>query len=210
MAVKRMYYGGTKRTYPYKKAKIAGRYTVPRATGAINMTETKYFDSELTLTDITAVTNWSGTELDPDLVPVASINTLVCPKQGNDINQRIGRRIAVKGIRIRGVVRSESEQNQTATDYGNLIRIILCIDQQTNGSQMNGEDLMQDPVTNSSNVSINSFQNLQNLGRFRVLKDKTFTLNNPAVTYDGTNIEQNGLVRHFKWNIGFKNRLFQI
>jgi hypothetical protein len=116
----------------------------------------------------------------------------------------------VKGIRIRGVVRSESEQNQTATDYGNLIRIILCIDQQTNGSQMNGEDLMQDPVTNSSNVSINSFQNLQNLGRFRVLKDKTFTLNNPAVTYDGTNIEQNGLVRHFKWNIGFKNRLFQI
>ena len=62
---------------------------------------------------------------------------------------------------------------------------------------------MRSPTTASSTIAIHSFQSLANLGRFKVLKDKTFTMQNPNSSYDGTNIEQQGLKRTFKFVIKF-------
>jgi len=36
-----------------------------------------------------------------------------------------------------------------------------------------------------------------------VLKDKIFIHQNPNMSYDGTNVEQAGLIKHFKWTIKF-------
>jgi len=52
--------------------------------------------------------------------------------------------------------------------------------------------------------SVNAFQNPNNFGRFQVLKDKTFTLQNPNASFDATNIEMQGLVKPFKFTHKFK------
>lgn len=173
-----------------KKFKQHGREFVPRTMGPFYQTEKKYFDSIKTSTAL--ATTWTGSELDP------TDNTLFAPQEGNDIDNRNGRKVFVKTIRLRGLLTCDSQADQTATDEGSVCRLILYMDSQANGTQSQGEDLM-----GSTNVT--GFQNLANLGRFRVLKDKTYVFQNPAVTYDGTNIEQQGLVKYVKWNITFKN-----
>lgn len=56
----------------------------------------------------------------------------------------------------------------------------------------------------SSGTAFNQFQNTAFFGRFRVLKDKRFVLQNPTLTWDGTNLEQSGIGRQFKINFKFR------
>ncbi|WP_445775590.1 hypothetical protein [Shewanella sp.] len=159
----------------------------------------KYYDTFLNASAITATTTWAGSELDP-----ATILTLCAPVKGTGINNRIGREVNVHKIKIRGMVNVPSQVDQTAKDAAFYARLILVMDTQTNAAQMAGESLMANPGAATANLTVNTFQNLDSLGRYRVLKDKNFTLQNPATSWDGTNIEQNGLVRPFKWTHTFK------
>lgn len=176
----------------------SGRQTVPRTMGAFAQTERKYFTSLVSADGITTSTNWASTELDP------AANSMFTPQEGSDIDNRVGRRVEVVKIQVRGNITCAAQPNQTAAQEPTLVRLILCQDMQTNGTQMSGEELMQPPATATAPLAVCSFQNPANFGRFRVLKDKLFTLTNPALTYDGTNIEQNGLVKAFKWTIKFQ------
>jgi len=90
------------------------------------------------------------------------------------------------------------QANQTATDAGSYIRLMLVQDKQSNGTQMTGTQLMTSPGVASTILAVTTFQNIDNFGRFKVLKDKTILIQNPAVSFDGTNVEQQGLIRKFK------------
>lgn len=162
--------------------------------------EIKYFDSLLDDTAVATSMDWTGTELDP-----ATLNTLFAPTEGSGISNRVGRKVMVKGIRIRGILKYVNEINLTLGVEPTTIRLIMFMDQQTNGTQAQGEQLMQPPATADADLVTLSMMNLGSLGRFRVLKDTTLTVQNPNTTYDGTNIETNGLNRTFKWNVSFKN-----
>ena len=159
----------------------------------------KYFDTELALTALTASTDWTGTEFDP-----TTFNTLFVPVVGAGINQRIGKGAKVYKIKIRGSIVCASQVDQTSADSGTQIRLLLVQDKQTNATQAQGEQVMTDPTAASAAVAVNSFQNIDNFGRFRVLKDKTIILDNSNLSWDGTNMEQAGQVRTFKINIRFK------
>lgn len=190
--------GVTKR--PKKKTKTyqgaATRY-VARSPGVKAITETKYFDTEIAQTAILpSATTWAGGELDP-LVGLC----LFFPTQGNAYNQREGRKTYVKKIKLNGWVIVPAQSNQTATDHGSTIRLIMYMDKQTNASQSQAEDLM---ASGNSTLPSVMFQNPANFGRFRVLKDKTITMSNPTITYDGTNLEQSSIIRHFKMNVKFR------
>lgn len=176
-----------------------GTVTVPRTRGAVAMTERKYFDSFLSASAITASTDWTGTEHDP------AGNCLFYPVEGSDINERIGRKVTLVKLTIRGVIRAPAQVNQTAGDAASVVRLILVQDEQTNAAQMQGEQLMSAPGAANALLCNQTFQSTANFGRFRVLKDKTFTLSNPNMAWDGTNIETNGLNRAFKFSIVFKN-----
>lgn len=186
----------------------AGYTTVPRTRGVYAQGEMKYFDTELPSTAIAASTDWTGTEYDPTTTnegtPVANPLTLCVPKVGSAINQRIGREIKLHKLKIRGSIIVPAQQNQTAPDGGHIIRVILAQDMQTNSTQMQGEQLMQAPVTANATQAVLEFQSLANFGRFRVLKDKMFKVENPNISYDGTNMEQQGLIFHFKWTVNFR------
>ena len=96
------YYGnrGVKKQRMYRAPR--GTYVVPRAIGAINMSEYKYFTSDLINSLVSPSTGWAGGEHDP-----ATANTLFSPTEGNDINNREGRRVAIRGLRIRGIIENE-------------------------------------------------------------------------------------------------------
>lgn len=174
-----------------------GYSTVPRTRGAYSKGEMKYFDTNRSLVAVAASPTWTSVSVNP-----ATINTLFCPTVGSAINQRIGREVKVSKIKIRGCFEVAPQQNQLIGDYPSVIRLVLVQDTQTNATQMTGTQLMSSGSTTLDGV--NAFQNLDNFGRFRVLKDKHITLQNPNTAYDGTNLEQQGLIRYFKITHVFK------
>lgn len=177
-----------------------GFSSVARTRGAAVTGEMKYFESLLSASALTASVDWTGTEHDP-----ATLLTLFDPIVGAGVNQRIGKSVKVLKIKIKGIIASAPQIDQTAADGGSMIRMLLVQDMQTNSAQCQGEQVMAAPGTATSNLVNQSFQNIDNFGRFRVLKDITTNLQNPNMSYDGTNMEQAGLIRSFKMTAIFKN-----
>lgn len=93
---------------------------------------------------------------------------------GNTESTRIGRQIVVKKIHIRGVLQMDRESTGSTMldpEVGTRrCRYIIYLDKQTNGVAATVLDILQV-------ASINSLLNLNNSGRFRILKDKTLTFN---------------------------------
>lgn len=191
---------GRKRRRLTARRTVTGMRTVPRTTGAINLTETKYFDSQRTSNAIVEANTWAGSEQDP-----STLNTLFAPILGNAVNNRIGNRVFVRGIRIRGMIKISPEIDVTVGTDGSLMRLILYIDQQTNAAQSQGEEVIGDSTAANADLSMMNFRNLDSFGRFRILKDRTFRLQNPSITTDGTNLELNGLVQFFRINVRFRD-----
>ena len=197
------YTGNGARRHATRAAMVAARrpgmYTVPRTMGAVAVTERKYFDSFLNGSALTASTDWTGTEHDP-----ATLNCLFVPVEGSDINERIGRKVTVRKIQVRGHISIPAQTNQTTADQPGDCRIILYQDLQTNASFAQGEQLMAAPGAATALLCNSTFQSTANFGRFRVLKDKVYSLRQAAMAYDGTNIEQEGFTIPFKFTIRFR------
>jgi len=186
----------------------AGYGTVARTRGVYGRGEMKYYDTELGSTAVPSSLDWTATEFDPsttqEATPVANPLCLFAPIQGAAINQRIGRDARVFKIKIRGFIISHVQTNQTAMDEPAFVRIALVQDMQTNATQAQGEQVFQDPTTNSALIAANTFQALNNFGRFRVLKERTVILQDPNASYDGTNVEVMGQIRQWKMSIKFR------
>jgi hypothetical protein len=175
---------------------------VPRTPGGLASTERKYFDSgfaNANLNELTT-TGWAGSEIDP-----ATLNCLFAPSEGNGIENRVGNKVLVDKIALQGTMYLNRAENQTAAHGAVVIRILLYIDQQTNGTQAQAEDVLASG--GAVGQSIHEFQNTANFGRFRVLKDKKITMSVPSTSWDGTNIESNGNARNWKMVVKFSEPL---
>lgn len=177
-----------------------GVLTVPRTRGPFARGEMKYSDAYRVGVAVPKTTTWAGAELDP-----STANCLFSPVQGNDINNREGRHVYVTKLKLRGVISTTVLQDQADAIGGAAVRLILVQDQQTNGTQMNAEDLMASPQAANVSLTFCQFQNLQNFGRFKVLKDKIFYPKDPFSQTDGANTASECMSDiPFKWNIRFK------
>jgi len=172
------------------------RPSVARTRGAA-VQETRYFDNSQANTILGST--WTGSEIENS----TGKDCLFAPQQGSAVNERQGRKAVMKALRIRGTISLPAQSNQTATEGGTQVRVVLFQDMQTNGAQAQGEEVMTDyganPLTN-----LQSFQNLANVGRFKVWKDKTYVMGDQSAAYDGTNMEFFGQLKTFKWNIKFR------
>ncbi len=170
--------------------------TVARTRGVYGQGEMKYFDTFKAPTAIPASSNWTTTEMDP-----ATLDTIFDPTQGNAISQRIGQKAQLHKLKIKGTVDVPARVNQSVAESACVVRLILFQDMQTNATQAQGEELMRSEGT--SILNIDSFQNFNEFGRFRVYKDKVMTFNGANMSFDGTNIETAGLSKQFKFNLNF-------
>lgn len=174
---------------------------VPRTLGnPLAIGERKYFDSQLVTSALSAVTStFSNAMKDPP-----TLNTLFLPVPGTGINDRIGRRVAVHSLKIRGEIELANVNDAsvgTQAYAAAIFRLIIVQDKQTNGAQMSSSTLID---SGSGSLAWDMFQSTGSFGRFRVLKDKRYTLQDPNFGADLSNYDRNGLNRIFEFIIKFR------
>ncbi|AGS36186.1 putative viral capsid [Circoviridae 4 LDMD-2013] len=152
----------------YRKSGYYGRYN--RDTG----TELKFLDTSID--DAIVSTTLTVQTAGPNLIP-----------QGTAEDERVGRKVVVKSIhwRYRCLLPSSTSQNDTSE----VIRVMLLLDKQCNGSYPGASEILQ------TNNDWQSFNNLSNKDRFVTLYDKTIALNSMGNGGNGTTNESNE-VRH--------------
>lgn len=113
-------------------------------------------------------------------VPTAGAvkNSFLTVAQGVDESERIGRKIRVIGVAWHLKI-SLPAASGAAPNPGDTARVILYIDKQCNGASASVGDVLE-------TADIRSFRNLANIGRFKLLCDKMFTLNYNNLAWNGT------------------------
>lgn len=177
---------------------------LPRAQGL--GIETKFFDtsaSALAVNNPPAATAWAGLELNP-----ATVLCLNAPTQGTGASNREGRYITMESIQINGVLNFAAQIDQTAADQAPVIKLWLVLDKQCNGGTATGLD-SENVYTNPVATVIGGISPLRNMlfsKRFKVLKEFCLDVEQLQMTYDGTNIEQEGCHKVFEMFVELKGR----
>ncbi len=137
--------------------------------------ETKFVDYERTA--LTVDNAWAGNELDDTTaLAVSSI------AQGDGESQRDGRKCELLSCHLKGTATLASNEAQANPGESTVLRLILVLDKQTNGAQLNAED-----VVTATTLDVNAWRNLQNSQRFRILKDVRMDINFTQHTQEAVN-----------------------
>lgn len=156
--------------------------------------ERKFYDTSLAGQAV--VNSTSGAEVDP-----TTINSISVPQQGDGESQRDGRRFTINSASIRGVI---DEQANTTAQYQVLVALVL--DTQTNGAQLNSEDVYVNPSGNTlGNCALH--RNLKFVQRFKVLQTRLITMTPSGVGGDGTTVDYTFPQQPFSIFHSFKNGL---
>ncbi len=91
--------------------------------------------------------------------------------QGTTESERVGRKLIVKGIGWRWHMTLAT--TATATETSDIVRIILFLDKQANGATATVTGILE-------SADYQSFNNLANKSRFRVLMDRTYAFSAKA------------------------------
>ena len=188
--------------YPYAR-RYRPQYVRPgyglvgRTPGGSVLGEMKYFDTAVSASAVVNVANWAGTTNDPPL-----FNTLCAPVVGAAYNQRIGKEINIVKLKIRGMFQTAATEANASAIVPIVIRYGVFQDMQTNSNQAGGQ-LVMTPTSSVAQAPF-TFQNIDNFGRFKVLKDKVCVLQDPNLSGDATAHDINGKTHSFKMTIKFK------
>lgn len=179
------------RVVPYKKPRIT-KMVRPMASGGRDAyvygnrstrgflgLEQKFMDLGIPATVIS--TTLAGAELDPATVPyqVYCLNGIT---QGDGENDRDGRKVVTKSVMVKGTVDLPGADNINNGDT--TVFIALVLDKQTNGAQLNAEDVFT--TSAAGGLSSQPFRNLQYVQRFDVLASTTLCLENSGMAYNGS------------------------
>lgn len=184
----------TRRTQRRKSRALSRRNW--RWGGALGV-ERKWLDSSINAVTINAAGNMTGCEMDPGAL------CLNFPLMGTGQNNRIGNKYNITSIQVTGLCYLNPEANQTGAEPAYKINVALVWDKQTNGAQLNSEDVWANPAATVAGAA-NPLRNLLYSKRFKILKKTLVTLKPTTLSYDGTNMEQGGDVAPFEFYKEFK------
>ena len=180
-----------------RKGQITRSRGVFRTGGTLQL-ETNFFDSVRTNVVLTNPTNATGGEVSPN-----TIGCLNGVPQGDTSSNRSGSKILMKSIFINGSVHISDADSITSAQASPTIFIAPVLDTQTNGAQLNSEDVYSN-VNATPDAAITPLRNMSYTERFKVLKTKTITLK-PTQTFDGTDIARSGCSRPFKMKVNLRD-----
>jgi len=174
-----------------KRAKTRGVF-VARAVSHGIAPELKFYDTNLADNALTAPTDSTAGEKNPSAT--ITLNTVT---QGDGESQRDGRQISMTNIGIRGHIRVPAIANATAADEAFNCFVALVLDTQSNGALLASENVFINPGGDAQ-MAAQPWRNLQFTKRFKVLASTNVTFErSPELTYDGTNMEQGGMIKIF-------------
>ena len=175
---------------------------VGRTPGGGVLGEMKYFDTAVSARPVPQLATWVGSTLDP-----ATFNTLCVPVVGAAFNQRIGKEINIVKLKIRGRFLVAPVESGGTGIQPTVIRYGIFQDMQTNTVQADG-NLVMTPTTTTAQAPF-TFQNIDNFGRFKVLKDKVCVIQDPNLAGNETAHDVNGKTHIFKMTLKF-NKPIQV
>ncbi len=124
--------------------------------------------------------DWDQAAADLSAGVISNTSSLVLIGQATTEKTRIGRKAVIKSIGWRARLTLIANASAT-TSLASTIRMLLVLDKQANGAAP--------AVTGDSGLlasaNYQAFNNLVNKGRYKVLFDKTYTLNAQAAAGDG-------------------------
>ncbi len=177
----------------FRRSMAVGRARGATAAAATVFNETKYFD-----TGIFHAVSWAGTDWSDSEVPcdnfvngsgtaAAYTDSCLLPTAiGSAYGEVNGNRYKLKKIRVRGTLVAPVAMNAADMLTAVNVRLMLIHDEQPNGAQAQGEDIMQDVGSVGENLF--SYKRVaSSSGRFRILKDNFITLQPATAGTDGTN-----------------------
>lgn len=129
---------------------------------------------------------------------IATPLNLCSPQVGLQIDQRVGRAIKVCKIHVRGSLYF-IPGTTAAPEDGTDVRVQLVLDQQTNGAQMNPADLNNPGI--GAVTTLKSFLNPNGFGRFVVLRDEFYDLNQKNLAVYGAGFNCSGVVKSFDMEV---------
>ncbi len=135
---------------PRRKRARAGRFK-----GRVSISELKFHDLDID----DAVVAAGGNIAEDSCLTIA---------QGTTESERIGRKLTVHGINWRFKIAIPA--TTTPGDSADVIRVMLYLDKQTNGATAAVLDIVE-------TADYQSFNNLSNKSRFRILMDRTYSIN---------------------------------
>ncbi len=150
----------------YKRGGNSIAYQNKRAISKINKTlkDIEYKFSDTTLNEATLATT-------------GHISLGFTIAQGDNQNQREGRKVRIKSIAWRGRINLVS--STVPAEGTDIVRLMAVHDKQANKALPLITDYLEV-------ASTESFKNLENSGRFRTIWDKTFEINCNGISGDGT------------------------
>lgn len=132
------------------------------------------------------VADTAGAEKDPS---TGCNGCLSAPAVGNGPTNREGNKILITNVLVNGQIVRSAAADQADVPRGISGVVSLVLDKQTNGAQLNSEDVYQ--AAGSSNAST-ALRNLQYTKRFEVLATHKFYIPPPVCQTDGTNTMSTG------------------
>jgi len=149
---------------------------------ALGAQETKYFDTCIEHQGTWSGATWADSEVPCDFyvnssgVAAAYTDSALIPSaNGSGYGQVDGTKYKLKALRVRGQIRANRTTGSTAEIGPIQVRCLLVEDLMPNGSQAQGEDILQDIGNAGGNLY--SFLRIPNgLGKYKIHKDEQWTL----------------------------------
>jgi len=165
------------------------RYLARPLGNPLAITERKYHDVERGAAMVNfASPDWSVCSLDPinTLLIPTTLNTFNAIPVGTSWQQRIGRKVQIISLKIKGEVGVGASGTDLASgSVAQTIRVVIFIDTQTNGAYpYSPNGVMYSGPT--SNMPANYFQDGNGFGRYKILQDYRFVLNPTTLAYNYT------------------------
>jgi len=163
--------------------------------------ERKYYDQSWNDENVSPITTiWGNSTI---INTGASVPSLVLPRGGTDINQRIGNKIALQKLVVRFQMRTPISAIDGAVPASQTFRVLLVQNKQTNGIQCDAVDVLLSDGTDEPMLLC--FQNVAKFGKFRILKDVTRTVTPKQMAFSSTTATRSaGTVYYGKFVVKFK------
>lgn len=167
-----------------KRARTYSSYR-PRSYGYGSPLESKFLDSTK---DQATVSQTGNITTSINLIP-----------QGNTESTRVGRKVILTKVNATFTVNLDQEQDQADIGGGDIVRVIIYCDKQANGAVPVVLDILETAV-------YDSYRNLANATRFKILHDRMITINRRVAVIDGTNTSTSPLVFASPWKVNLNMR----
>lgn len=200
------------RTRTAREAKLnAARMVANAVTMGFMGIEKKFLDTTVKQTAVGAAAALTGGEYDPSATSGSGggsggcIGALSVPAQGDTEQSRDGKRIVIDSLILKGNVNFNASASAAPTEALKVF-VAVVLDTQTNGAQLNSEDVFKNLAADAV-LNVNPTKNLLFGKRFRILKSQVYDLTPPGAYGATANNAHNGTQREFDWYIPFKGGL---